>query len=170
MLGCSWIHQKLKKTHIFSLVHPRIPPHQFTEPARLRVILHQRGDRSRRGLRSSSWRQTRRWWWCDSFRAAARTAVSRFDRFLLIHSGNSVLVSTVFLLVSPLSTVTTVALKLGTALVFTLVLSFALVLAFLALSMFLPYLPLSPYTASFSIGDLPLALNGLGCHDGLATE
>ena len=60
----------------------------------------------------------------------------RFDRFLLIHFGNSVLVSTVFLLVSPLSTVTTIALELRTALVFTLVLSFALVLAFLTLGVF----------------------------------
>ena len=55
---------------------------------------------------------------------------------LLIHFGNSVLVSTVFLLVSPLSTVTTVALNLRIALVFTLVLSFALVFAFLALGVF----------------------------------
>ena len=55
---------------------------------------------------------------------------------LLIHLGNSVLISTVFLLVSPLSTMTKIAFKLWTALVFTLVLSFALVLAFLAFGVF----------------------------------
>ena len=65
---------------------------------------------------------------------------------------------------------TTVVLKLGTALVFTLVLSFALVLAFLALSLFLPFLPLSPYTASFSIDTSPIGVEWLGCHDRLATE
>ena len=112
MLGCSCIRQKLDKLTSFSHLCITRSHHKFTEPARLRVILHQRGDRPR----------------CDSGRAAWR-----FDRLLLIHFGNSVLVSTVFLLVSPFSTVTTAALKLRTALVFTLVLSFALVLAFLAL-------------------------------------
>ena len=44
---------------------------------------------------------------------------------LIIHLSNGVLVSTVFLLVSPLTAVTTVALKLRAALVFSSVLSFA---------------------------------------------
>ena len=87
----------------------------------------------------------------------------------LIHFGNSVLVSTVFLLVSPLSAVTTEALRLRTVLVFTLVLSFALVLAFLALGVF-AFLALSPHTASISIGTSPIVIEWPGCHDRLATE
>ena len=53
MLGCSCIHQKLYK---LTFSHPCIirSHHKLTEPARLRVSLHQGGDRSRRGLRSSS--------------------------------------------------------------------------------------------------------------------
>ena len=93
----------------------------------------------------------------DSGRAATRTAVWRFDKLLLIHIGNSVLVSTVFLLVSPLSTV---ALKLRTALVFALVLSFALVLAFLALGVF-AFLACLRKHRRFPLALLPLALNGL---------
>ena len=60
----------------------------------------------------------------------------KFDRLLLIHLSNSVLVSTVFPLVSPLYTVTTVALKLRAALVFTFVLSLAFVLALIAFAVF----------------------------------
>ena len=44
MLGCPCVHQKLNK---FTFSHSCIirSHHQFTEPARLRVSLHQRGDR-----------------------------------------------------------------------------------------------------------------------------
>ena len=52
---------------------------------------------------------------------------------------------------------------------FTLVLSFALVLAFLALGVF-AFLPLSPQTASTSIGASPIGVEWPGCHDRLATE
>ena len=80
---------------------------------------------------------------------------------LLIHFGNSVLISTVFLFVSPLSTVTAIALKLRTALVFAVVLSFALVLAFLTLGVF-AYLALCLHTQRrFPLALLPLSLNGL---------
>ena len=56
---------------------------------------------------------------------------------------------------------TTIALKLRTALVFTLVLSFALVLAFLALGVF-AFLTLCLHTQRrFPLALLPLSLNGL---------
>ena len=99
---------------------------------------------------------------CDSCRAAARTAVWGFDRFLLIHFGNSVLMSTVFLLVSPLSTVTTVALtNLGLLSCLPFVLSFALILAFLALGVF-AFLAFCLHTQRrFPLELLPLSLNGL---------
>ena len=58
-------------------------------------------------------------------RAPARTTVRRLNRLLLIHHTSSVL-STVFLLVPPLSTVTSVALKLRVALVLSLAFVFAL--------------------------------------------
>ena len=96
-------HQKLEKL-TFSQIPPQV--HRASQTAR---------------EPPSTWRSIPSWtaqfqlkknWWCDSGGAAARTVVWRFDRFLLIHFGNSVLVSTVFLLVSPLSTMTTVALKL----------------------------------------------------------
>ena len=61
---------------------------------------------------------------------------------------------------SPLSTVTTAALKLRTALVFTLVLSFALVLAFLALRVF-AFLAFVPTQRRFPLALFPLPLNGL---------
>ena len=54
----------------------------------------------------------------------------------LTHLSNNVLVSTVFLLVSPLSTVTTVALRLRAALVLTFVLSRAFGLALLSFAVF----------------------------------
>ena len=98
---------------------------------------------------------------CESGGAAVRTAVWSFDRLLLNHFGNSILLPTVFLLVSPLSIVTTVALKLRTPLVFTLVLSFALVLAFLALGVRVPFLPCLRTHRRFPFAFLPLALNGL---------
>ena len=64
---------------------------------------------------------------------------------------------------------TTVALELRAALVFTFVLSFAFVLALLAFSVF-AFLALSPYTASISIGASPIDVEWLGCHDRFATE
>ena len=54
MLGCSCIHQELDKLISSQFLCHRIPPQKFAEPCRLRVSLHQRGDRPRRGLRSSS--------------------------------------------------------------------------------------------------------------------
>ena len=60
----------------------------------------------------------------------------------------------------PLSTVTAVALKLGTVIVVTFVLSFAFVLAFLALAVF-ARLPLSPYIASTSMGASPVTVEWL---------
>ena len=68
-----------------------------------------------------------------------------------------------FCFVSPLDTVTTVALKLWTALVFTLVLSFSFVLAFLALGVFAFLAFFSPYTASISVGASPIGVEWLGC-------
>ena len=84
-------------------------------------------------------------------RAAARTAVWSFDRFLLIHFGNSVLVSTFFLIVSPLSAVTTVALML----------SFALVLAFLALGVLAFLAFISTHSVDFYWHFSHCPLNGL---------
>ena len=88
-------------------------------------------------------------------------AVWRFDRFLLIHFG-SVLISTVFLLVSPLSsTVTTRAFKLRTALVFTLVLFLCLCPCLSCpWRVCLSCLPLHTQRR-FPLALLPLSLNGL---------
>ena len=70
-----------------------------------------------------------------------------------------------FCLWSPLSEVPTVALKLKTVLVFTLVLSFAFVLAFLALGVF-TFLAFGLLT----IGTSLIVVEWPGCHDRLATE
>ena len=73
---------------------------------------------------------------CDSICAAACITVGRLNRLLLIHLSNNILKSTVFTRVLPLSTVTTLALKLRAALVFTFVLSLASVLALLSFDVF----------------------------------
>ena len=64
---------------------------------------------------------------------------------------------------------TAVVLKLGTVLVVTFVFYFAFVLAFLALAVFARF-PLSPYTAATCMGASPVNVEGLDCHDRLATE
>ena len=106
--------------------------------------------------------------WTAQFQLA-RTAVWRFDRFLLIHFDNSSLIPTVFLLVSPLSTVTTIAFKLRTALVF-YPCAFLCPCPYFSCPWRVFLSSLSPHTASTSIGASPIVVEWLGCHDPLATE
>ena len=112
-----------------------------SKAGRTRIVIQIAGDLASAWRSSLSWiaqfqLKTNQEVEGDSGRPAARAHAWRLNGLILIHFCHSALVSTAFLLVPPLSTVTTVALKLGTIILFTLVLSFSVSPAFLALAVF----------------------------------
>ena len=95
-------------------------------------------------------------------------AARLIDELLFVHFRHDVPVSTVFLLVLPLSTVAGVTLKIVVVFLFASVLSFPLVVALLAL-VALSFLAFASID-SIDIRSLPVGDDWLGCHDLLATE
>ena len=127
---------------------PLCPPKARSSPLHV-TLSHQSQSRARTAIKierdlPSAWRSSLSWTaqfqlktnqvvQDHSGRTAARTPTGMLNVFLLVYFRHSVLVSTVFQLVFPLSTVTAVTLKLGVVFLFTFVLCFALVIALLAL-------------------------------------